>query len=199
MNTRRDNRNVAEGAATVATVATPSDLRWCILRTAGSRTLPLARSLAEAGVNAWTPTAIADRRRGRSRVRVEAEAAILPTFVFAPANLVDALLDLESAPTSPHPSFSLFRHNGRVALVAAAEWLAVAASELAGYRRLSVEAALSDARQRCTYHGQIIPHVIKYMEDANPWRLGKPPRLPPGQDQHRRPEAPLPHMEGETR
>jgi hypothetical protein len=57
---------------------------------------------------------------------------------------------------------------------AAAEWLAVAASELAGYRRLSVEAALSDARQRCTYHGQIIPHVIKYMEDANPWRLGKP-------------------------
>lgn len=72
---------------------------------------------------------------------------------------------------------------------AAAEWLAVAASELAGYRRLSVEAALSDARQRCTYHGQIIPHVIKYMEDANPWRLGKPlerrlpkqaaPSLPP--------------------
>lgn len=57
---------------------------------------------------------------------------------------------------------------------AAAEWLAVAAGELTGYRRLSVEAALSDARQRCTYHGQILPHVIKYMEEANPWRLGKP-------------------------
>lgn len=57
---------------------------------------------------------------------------------------------------------------------AAAEWIAVAASELAGYRRLSVEAGLSDARQRCTYHGQIVPHVIKYMEEANPWRMGKP-------------------------
>ena len=57
---------------------------------------------------------------------------------------------------------------------AAAEWLAVAANELAGYRRLSVEVALSDARHRCTHHGQIIPHVIKYMEEANPWRMGKP-------------------------
>lgn len=57
---------------------------------------------------------------------------------------------------------------------AAAEWLAVAASELAGYGRLSVEAGLSDARQRCTHHGQIVPHVIKYMEASNTWRLGKP-------------------------
>lgn len=57
---------------------------------------------------------------------------------------------------------------------AAAEWLAVAAAELAGYSRRSVEAALSDARQRCTYHGQIVPHVIKYMEDVSTWRMGKP-------------------------
>lgn len=67
---------------------------------------------------------------------------------------------------------------------AAAEWLAVAASELAGYLLLSVEAGLSDARQRCTHHGQIVPHVIKYMEASNTWRLGKPleRRLP---NQHR--------------
>lgn len=57
---------------------------------------------------------------------------------------------------------------------AAAEWLTVAATELAGYLRLSVEAGLSDARQRCTHHGQIVPHVIKYMEASNSWRLGKP-------------------------
>lgn len=57
---------------------------------------------------------------------------------------------------------------------AAAEWLAVAANELAGYGKKITEAALSDARQRCTHHGQIIPHVIKYMEDATPWRMGKP-------------------------
>lgn len=57
---------------------------------------------------------------------------------------------------------------------AAAEWLGVAASDLAGYRRLSVEIALADARRNCTHHGQVLPHVFKYMEEANPWRMGKP-------------------------
>lgn len=57
---------------------------------------------------------------------------------------------------------------------AAAEWLAVAASELAGYSKLMVEAGLSDARQNCTYHGQIVPHVIKWMQGSTPWRMGQP-------------------------
>lgn len=57
---------------------------------------------------------------------------------------------------------------------AAAEWLAVAANELAGYRRGSVLAALSEARKRCTHHGQIVAFTIKEMEDSQPWRLGKP-------------------------
>lgn len=64
---------------------------------------------------------------------------------------------------------------------AAAEWLAVAAGELAGYRRGSVLAALSEARKRCTHHGQIVAFVIKHMEDSTPWRLGKPlERVLPG-------------------
>lgn len=57
---------------------------------------------------------------------------------------------------------------------AAAEWLAVAAGELAGYSKLMVEAGLSDARQTCTYHGQIVPHVIKWMQGSTPWRMGQP-------------------------
>ncbi|WP_305096462.1 hypothetical protein [Croceibacterium aestuarii] len=57
---------------------------------------------------------------------------------------------------------------------AAAEWLTVAAAELAGYQRALVLAGLTDARKRCTYHGQIVPHVINWMEEATPWRLGKP-------------------------
>lgn len=57
---------------------------------------------------------------------------------------------------------------------AAAEWLAVAASELAGYGKLMVEAGLSDARQNCTHHGQIVPHVIKWMQGSTPWRMGQP-------------------------
>lgn len=57
---------------------------------------------------------------------------------------------------------------------AAAEWLAVAANELSGYRRGSVISALTEARKRCTHHGQIVAFVIKEMEDSTPWRLGKP-------------------------
>ncbi len=74
---------------------------------------------------------------------------------------------------------------------AAAEWLAVAAGELAGYSRTSLEAGMSDARQRCTHHGQIVPHVIKYMEASNTWRLGKPlERHLPSQNRPRELPAP---------
>ncbi|ALJ14105.1 transcription termination/antitermination protein NusG [Sphingopyxis macrogoltabida] len=98
-----------------------TELSWCILRTGGSRTLPLCRSLNAAGLDAWTPTGVADRRRGRSRARVEAPAPILPTFVFAAASNIETLLALSSSPINPHPSFSVFHHEGRVAIVAEAE------------------------------------------------------------------------------
>lgn len=57
---------------------------------------------------------------------------------------------------------------------AATEWLAVAAKELAGYRRWLIMAALTDARKHCHFHGQIVPHAVKYMEETTPWRMGKP-------------------------
>lgn len=64
---------------------------------------------------------------------------------------------------------------------AAAEWLAVAATELAGYSRRLVTSSLAEARRRCTHHGQIVPFVINDMEENTPWRLGKPlPRHLPG-------------------
>ena len=95
--------------------------QWCILRTGGSRTLPLCRSLVAAGLDAWTPTGVADRRRGRMRARVEVPAPILPTFVFASAQHVDDLLALSSSLTNPHPSFSVFKYEGRVAIVSESE------------------------------------------------------------------------------
>lgn len=62
---------------------------------------------------------------------------------------------------------------------AAADWLAVAASELDGFSCSDVSDALSQARRICTHHGQIVPQVIKSMEEGAPWRLGKPlPRRP---------------------
>lgn len=66
---------------------------------------------------------------------------------------------------------------------AAAEWLAVATGELVGYQTASVLAALAYARRNCTHHSQIVPHVIRILdEQANLYcytgRREAPRRLP---------------------
>lgn len=91
---------------------------WCILRTAGPRTLPLARSLAAAGLEAWTPVFTQRRRKPRSKAMVETETAGMPTFVFVPDRhrpYLSSLL-LPHAP-NPHPPFSLFRYYGSVVTI----------------------------------------------------------------------------------
>ena len=98
---------------------------WCILRTSGARTLALAASLNDAGLEAWTPLRTFKRlRSGKSsridgkRITVEVDAPILPSFVFA---RIAHLLDLEHAsrdPRSRHPAFSVFHHAGRIPVIA---------------------------------------------------------------------------------
>lgn len=99
---------------------------WCIVRTSGGRTLSLAQSLIEAGIEAWSPRRIIKRpapgqRRalvmGRRRVMVEVAVPILPTFVFVRACHLDALAVAAAMPISPHPAFTLFSFAGRVPLV----------------------------------------------------------------------------------
>lgn len=94
---------------------------WCILRTSGPRTLAVARSLATAGYDVWTPSQVSSRRRPRSKVAVEYEAPILPTFVFARADRLIDLLRVTSLPINPHPAFSVFRFHDRAPLIADAE------------------------------------------------------------------------------
>ncbi|MXO67775.1 hypothetical protein GRI72_02870 [Altererythrobacter marinus] len=77
---------------------------------------------------------------------------------------------------------------------AAAEWLAVAANELEGYRAGILRIGLGEARKTCTHHGQIVPTVIKAMEEATPWRMGKPlERRLPGQVER---QLPPPEVRG---
>lgn len=99
---------------------------WCILSTTGGRTLPLARSLADAGLEVWTPTrtirrpAPGQRRRlhmGQRRKMVEVDVAILPGFVFARAGQVDELARLSHDVTARHPVFTVFQLGGRAPLV----------------------------------------------------------------------------------
>jgi hypothetical protein len=98
--------------------------RWCILRTAGTRTLALARALSAVGIEAWTPKRTFKRPKpGKvrdaygKRVTVEVDAPILPTFVFALEASLPRLQALSNDPASTLPAFSIFRHGGRFPLV----------------------------------------------------------------------------------
>lgn len=103
--------------------------RWCILRTSGGRTLPLARSLASAGLEVWTPVQPVTLRRGRNRKRVDVEAAMLPTFVFARAIHLGELARLRSQVSIDHPPFSIFIHTGRAPLISGRSLSALRAEE----------------------------------------------------------------------
>lgn len=110
--------------------------KWCILRTSGGRTIPLARSLAGAGFDVWSPIEVRRcRRGGGKRSYVDREIAIAPTFVFARAAHLGALIAESRAPGSDHPPFSVFRHAGRIPLVADVE--------IAGMRKAEERAALA--------------------------------------------------------
>ena len=112
---------------------------WCVLRVGGSRTLPLYRSLAAAGMDVWTPTFMISKRHGRSRAMVETEATIMPTFVFVRMPHLEELISLEHSFISPHPQFSIFRYNGRI--------VSVSEHELAPLRTEEGRAALSRKRK----------------------------------------------------
>lgn len=74
---------------------------------------------------------------------------------------------------------------------AAAEWLAVAANELAGYETGRIRMGLAEARRTCTHHGQIIPCVFENMK--YPWDMGKPLRR---QLQNANRQLPPPEIQG---
>lgn len=120
---------------------------WCILRTSGSRTIPLARSLAAAGFDVWTPIEHAEKRRPRSKVTIEYDAAIMPTFVFARARHLPDLAGVIAAPASPHPPFSLFRYYGAI--------VTLADGEISALREAEEQAAQREAaRQRKKLKGE---------------------------------------------
>ena len=110
--------------------------RWCILRTSGGQTLPLARSLGRAGFDVWTPARTIRKvlRQGtHTEQRSEVDVPILPTFVFARDRDLASLADLAVQRVSPHCAFSIFRHGGRIPLVGD--------REVAGLRREEERAA----------------------------------------------------------
>ncbi len=92
--------------------------QWCILRMAAGRTLSVAKSLTREGFEVWTPIEVRQHRRARSRERVEKEIALMPTYVFAPAERLRDLVSISMLQFSPHPDFTVFRYQDRFPVIA---------------------------------------------------------------------------------
>lgn len=89
--------------------------RWCILRTKGGHTLSLAKTLAEDGYEAWTPSQVPDGPTCRDD---DARCPMLPTYVFADAGRLEDLFALSANPGRKHAGFSVFHNYRGVPLVA---------------------------------------------------------------------------------
>lgn len=84
---------------------------------AGPRTLAVAESLAEAGFEVWTPIG-GSSKRPRTKARKDIQVPVMPTYVFArDRHLIDLMLE-SANPSTRHPSFSIFRWDGRIPLIA---------------------------------------------------------------------------------
>ena len=126
--------------------------RWCILRTSGSRTLPLAAALAAEGFDVWTPARTFTRvKRGKALakpVKYEVTAPILPTFVFARLPHLPALVAAAADQASTLPAFSVFTHAGRAARIRDSEIAALRAAEEAAADVIAAERDADDRESR---------------------------------------------------
>lgn len=122
--------------------------RWCILRTSGSRTLTLTRSLVLAGIDAWTPVQRVKRRLPRAKKIEHIEAPFTPCYVFVKAPHLPELCRLERTAISPHPAFSVFRHMGATVIVADASVSSLRAAEDESRRRADRNAGRTTGKPR---------------------------------------------------
>lgn len=71
---------------------------WCILRCSNCKTLELARSLNDAGFEAWTPVETIERRSRKGIKPDELRRPLIASFVFARADHMAGLLALSHSP-----------------------------------------------------------------------------------------------------
>lgn len=121
------------------------DDRWCILRTGGARTLPLAASLAAVGFEAWTPQQVTYIAPTKRKPAAQRAAPIVPTFVFVRSQHVDDLFRCHALAVSPHPAFSILQVAGRVPLIGGRSLAALREEEARAQRMFD---ALAEARDR---------------------------------------------------
>lgn len=90
----------------------------CILRCAPASTMPLVKSLTRAGIEVWTPVEQIVRRVPRANIKRTIDTAMLPSYLFVQAIHIPHLIELMESPRKDHREFHLFRHMGKIALIA---------------------------------------------------------------------------------
>jgi hypothetical protein len=78
---------------------------WCILRMAAGSTLSVAKGLADAGYDVWTPVEQQQKRVRASRTRVKVDMPMMPSFVFARDDRLADLLALSKSPGLTYQSW----------------------------------------------------------------------------------------------
>lgn len=71
---------------------------WLVLTCSKPVTLPLAASLNESGIEAWSPVTREERRKGDQRTREEIAVPLMASFVFARARYFHTLLAISRSP-----------------------------------------------------------------------------------------------------
>jgi hypothetical protein len=103
---------------------------WIILRTQGRHTITLAESLAEDGYRVWTPAMSRRLRVPKMNVKRDVTLPLMPSYVFARGEHLIDLLELAAMPERPrraggrkaaHRDFGIFRHAGRIPVIADAD------------------------------------------------------------------------------
>ena len=91
---------------------------WFILRMSSKETLSVAKGLAKAGFDVWTPI---ERRKGkmpRTRTAYDKEFALMPSYVFVNIHHLAEIQHLSMLPPRNIPQFTLFQYQGGVPLIA---------------------------------------------------------------------------------
>jgi transcription antitermination factor NusG len=122
---------------------------WIILRTAPASTLNLAKSLTDAGFEVWTPIEEQVRRLARQRKEVERKVPIMPTFVFARDVHQVELSLLAGRALKAQPSFSIFRHAGRIPVIKDASLGQLRSAEVQAEKRAEARRSAIKRKERC--------------------------------------------------
>lgn len=136
--------------------------RWLIISMAPSRTLLVAKALADHGIEAWTPTRNIVRRRPRSKKTTDLTIALMASFVFVRDAHLAELRTALAMPINPFPPFSIFQMGNRIPLIADHEINGLRAEHAAAekewqavlrQREANKARDARDARRRKLHHG----------------------------------------------